>query len=65
MRIRTAILTTTCLATLSACSSTHGAGPTDGPSPTPDGAYGITYWLAPRTSEIDLQLVTRQPTQGF
>jgi len=43
MRISTVILTTTCFATLSACSSTHGAGPTDGPSPTPDGAYGITY----------------------
>ena len=65
MRISTALLTTTCLATLSACSSTHAAAPIDGASPTPDGASGITYWLAPRTSEVDLQLVATQPTQGF
>jgi len=65
MRITTAILTTTCLATLSACSSTHTTVRTDGASPTPDGASGITYWLAPRTSEVDLQLVATQPTQGF
>jgi hypothetical protein len=61
MRISTAILTTTCLAWLAACSSSNNPGP----SPTPDGASGITYWLAPLTSEVDLQLVTTQPTRGF
>jgi len=67
MRISTPTILT-CLATLSACSSSNHAGPTsDAASPTPDGASpsGITYWMAPRTSEIDLQLVTTQPTQGF
>jgi hypothetical protein len=61
MRISTAILTTTCLVTLASCSGSNNPGP----SPTPDGASGITYWMAPRTSEIDLQLVTTRPTQGF
>ncbi len=61
MRITTAVLTTTCLAALAACSSSNNVGP----SPTPDGAVGTTYWLAPLTSEVDLQLVTTQPTRGF
>ena len=56
------ILMAACVATLAACSSTNRAGP----SPAVDGAAGgITYWLAPRTSEVDLQLVTTQPTQPF
>ena len=61
MRITTTVLTFTCVAALAACSSTNNAGP----SPTPDGAVGTTYWLAPLTSEVDLQLVTTQPTRGF
>ena len=61
MRISTALLTTTCVAAMAACSSANHPGP----SPTPDGASGTTYWMAPRTSEVDLQLVTTQPTQGF
>lgn len=55
------------VAVLAACSSKN-AGPSpmsDAASPTPDGAVGTTYWMAPRTSEIDLQLVTTQPTLGF
>ncbi len=56
------ILAAACVATLAACSSTHSAGP----SPAPDAPPGsTTYWLAPRTSEVDLQLVTAQPTLGF
>jgi len=56
------ILAAACMAALGACSSTHGGGQ----PPAPDGAAGsITYWLAPRTSEVDLQLVTTEPTQGF
>jgi ABC-type glycerol-3-phosphate transport system substrate-binding protein len=54
------------VAALVACSSSKSAGPSsDAASPTPDGASGVTYWMAPRTSEIDLQLVTTQPAQGF
>ncbi len=56
------ILAAACVATLAACSSSNSAVP----PPTPDGATGsTTYWLAPRTSEVDLQLVTTQPTLGF
>ena len=61
VRSISALLATTCLAALVACSNSHYAGP----SPTPDGAVGTTYWLAPLTSEVDLQLVTTQPTRGF
>jgi hypothetical protein len=55
------------VAVLAACSSKNAGPVSDAASPTPDGAspFGITYWMAPRTSEIDLQLVTTQPTQGF
>jgi len=56
------ILAAVCVATLAACSSTNRAGP----APAFDAAAGsITYWLAPRTSEVDLQLVTTQPRQAF
>ncbi|HET6149642.1 MAG TPA: hypothetical protein VFH68_19045 [Polyangia bacterium] len=56
------ILAVACVATLAACSSTNSAAP----PPAVDGAAGsITYWLAPRTSEVDLKLVTTQPTQAF
>jgi hypothetical protein len=65
VRSVSALLATTCLAALAACSSSNNHGTPDGASPTPDGAVGTTYWLAPRTSEVDLQLVTTQPTQGF
>lgn len=41
-----------------------GASPSDGAG-TPDAAGSITYWMEERTSEIDLQLGTIQPTQGF
>jgi hypothetical protein len=61
VRSVSALLASTCLAALAACSSANHAGP----SPTPDGAVGTTYWLAPLTSEVDLQLVTTQPTRGF
>lgn len=54
------------VAALVACSSSKGTGPSsDAASPTPDGASGITYWMEERTSEVDLQLGTIQPTQGF
>jgi len=55
------------VAALAACSSNSAKPASDAASPTPDGAdsSGITYWMAPRTSEVDLQLVTTQPTQGF
>ena len=56
------ILAAACVATLAACSSPNRAGP----APAFDAAAGsITYWLAPRTSEVDLQLVTTQPAQPF
>lgn len=56
------ILAAACVAALATCSRTNSAGP----PPSVDAAPGsITYWLAPRTSEVDLQLVTTQPTQGF
>lgn len=51
---------TACVA-LAACSGSNGAPP----SPPLDAGGGIIYWLAPRTSEVDLQLVPIQPTQGF
>jgi hypothetical protein len=41
-----------------------GESPSDGAG-TPDAAGSITYWMEERTSEIDLQLGTIQPTQGF
>jgi ABC-type glycerol-3-phosphate transport system substrate-binding protein len=55
------------VAALAACSSNNAGPASDAASPTPDGAdpSGITYWMAPRTSEVDLQLVTTRPTQGF
>ncbi len=64
---------TACVA-LAACSS-KGAGPSmpdgagggtpDAGGDAPDAAGSVTYWMAERTSEIDLQLVTTQPTLGF
>ena len=62
------------IAVLAACYSSKNAGPSpmpdasgpsDGTGPTPDAAGSITYWMEERTSEIDLQLGTIQPTQGF
>lgn len=61
------------VAALMACSSSKHAGPSPTPDsgPPPDGASpsdaagSITYWMEERTSEIDVQLGTIQPTQGF
>ena len=61
------ILAAACVSALAACSGSKSTSTnSDGSPPAPDAAPGsITYWLAPRTSEIDLQLVTTQPTLGF
>lgn len=65
--VRSVSATLFAVAALAACSSKSAGPMSDAASPTPDGASpsGITYWMALRTSEIDLQLVTTQPTQGF
>jgi hypothetical protein len=65
--VRSLSATLLAVAAVAACSSNNAGPAPDAASPTPDGAdpSGITYWMAPRTSEVDLQLVRTQPTQGF
>ena len=51
------------IAVAAAAAALLGAcGGTSGPPPQPS---LDTFWLAPRTSEVDLKLVTTQPTSPF